>query len=82
MTTKQHETFSGTNVTELGNGIALCCIAPEARDLLDTIMSDWKIHLKQLRQANGKKYRPSHYGFAYWLVRYSGLIQPVKITQP
>jgi hypothetical protein len=74
--------FKGTRVSELGNGVALCCITPEARDLLDTIMKEWEIHLKQLRTTNGKKYRPTHYGFAYWLVRYSGLIQPAKIQQP
>lgn len=68
--------FKGSVITEPATGIALDCISPEARELLDTIMEQWEEHRKNLVEVAGYKEEPTHYGFAYWLVRWSGLIQP------
>ena len=65
-----------------GTNIILSCITPEARDLLDRIMSAWVEHetgMTEYAKQRGVHYGEiSHYGFAYWLVRYSGLIEPSK----
>ena len=54
--------------------VTLGCISPEARELLDTIMSEFEQHKKQFHRLFPGK-RITVYGFAYWLVRNSGLIQ-------
>jgi len=73
--------FAGSNFCHLkskkeGIGITIGCITPEARDLLQNIMDEWEKHLKELKKVHGKNYEPEYYGFAYWLVRWSGLVQP------
>jgi hypothetical protein len=64
------------NVT---SNISIGCISPEARDLLDRIMEEWEKHyseLKKVYEQVGRNEEPGYYAFAYWLVRWSGLIQP------
>lgn len=39
-------------------------------------MDEWKKHKAALRQTMGKNYRPGEYGFAYWLIRWSGIVKP------
>lgn len=65
-------------------GVMLGCITPEARDLLDEIMAAYREHYER-----GKKFhKPEHQGpepdtvyrFAYWLVRWSGLVRPMKVA--
>lgn len=73
--------FEGSAITEPAPGISLGCISPEARELLDTIMEHWDKHRKNLIEVAGYKEEPTFYGFAYWLVRWSGLIQPA-VTNP
>jgi len=63
-----------TDIKQIGN-ISLCCMKKEARNLLDTIMEEWNKHYAELKKNNKPDYKPSYYGFAYWLVRYSGLIK-------
>ena len=46
----------------------------DARDLLNTIMEEWK----KRKKGYPKGHRPSTYGFAYWLVRWSGLVKDVR----
>lgn len=58
-----------------GCTVTLCCISEEARTLLDRIMEEWEGHYKKLKESFPKN-EPGYYGFAYWLVRYSGLIEP------
>lgn len=72
------EQFTGSTFTNPSPGITLGCISPEARDLLDTIMEQWEAHYKTVKTDT---YEPTFYGFAYWLVRWSGLIQPAN-TNP
>jgi len=57
--------------------ITIACISPEGRELLDTIMMEFEQHKKQLHKLFPGK-RITVYGFAYWLVRSSGLIQAAK----
>lgn len=68
--------FQGSVFSQPSPGVTLGCISPEARDLLDTIMAAWESHFKGLKETHGDHYDPTFYGFAYWLVRWSGLIQP------
>lgn len=72
--------FTSSVFSEPAEGIMLGCISPEARELLDTIMASWEPHYEELKK-NNENYEPSFYGFAYWLVRWSGLIQPEPPTQ-
>ncbi len=67
------DTFGNSEKT-VGN-VTITCITPEARDLLDKIMAEWSEHEKKLRESFPNR-EPSIYGFAYWLVRHSGLIRP------
>lgn len=73
--------FEGSEFIKVSNTITLGCISPEASELLETIMSEWKKHSKELKKSN-PKYKPSHYAFAYWLVRWSDLIQPKINLKP
>jgi hypothetical protein len=58
-------------------------MAPEARSLLDQAMTGWAEQKKALpKTLGGKRYRPSIYSFAYWLIRYSGLVHPAGRTIP
>lgn len=64
------------DVGKIGNfNITIGGISPEASDLLDTIMMEWKKFNKERLKLFPNK-RTSIYGFAYWLVRWSNLIQP------
>lgn len=56
-------------------GPVTICISPEAKDLLDAIMEAWEEHYEEVKKRN-PVYTPSYYSFAYWLVRWSGLIKP------
>lgn len=68
--------YNGSVFRTPGDGVLLGCISPEARDLLDTIMERWEEHYKDLKKTAGEDHEPTFYGFAYWLCRWSGLIQP------
>lgn len=74
--------FTGSTFTSPAPGITLGCISPEARDLLDTIMEEWEKHYAGMKEMHGAAMpETTFYGFAYWLVRWSGLIQPAN-TNP
>ena len=74
--------FEGSEFTKVSDTITLGCISPEADELLETIMIEWKKHCKELKKYSKPNYRPSHYAFAYWLVRWSNLIQPNTNLKP
>jgi hypothetical protein len=68
--------MKGTLTKKVGN-VSINCVSPEARGLIDTIMEEWSKHKKDIREmTNRKNYRGSDYGLVYWLVRWSGLVQP------
>lgn len=70
--------FEGSVISEPAPGISLGCISPEARDLLDTIMEQWEKHYRSMKEMHGDAMpETTFYGFAYWLVRWSGLIRPM-----
>ena len=73
--------YQGSKNIEAGKigplNVTIGCISPEARDLLDIIMNEWEKHNKERLKLFPRK-RASIYGFAYWLVRWSGLIQPAS----
>jgi len=73
--------YQGSNFKKVNQNIVLGCISPEANNLLETIMEHWEDYLAKLKKSFPLK-EPSFYSFAYWLVRYSGLIQPTIASQP
>jgi len=80
---KKLNKMEGMNYKQVeGANIVLTCITSEARDLLEKIMAAWAEHEAGMRdnarQRGVELGEISHYGFAYWLVRYSGLIEPSK----
>lgn len=55
----------------------LCSMKPEYRDCLNRAMDEWKKHKQNLpKKMMGKRYVPGIYGFAYWLIRWSGIVKP------
>jgi len=67
---------------EIGNGVAIGYMHPKARDLMDEALKGFKEHCKEIRKSNKghpnprfRNYRGSVYAFAYWLFRWSGLVQ-------
>jgi hypothetical protein len=65
-----------TQTRQIGS-ITLCCMAPDYRDCLDAAMDGWMKHKAKLpKKVMGKHYRPGVYAFAYWLIRWSGLVTP------
>ena len=64
------------NFKEIGE-VSIGCISPEVRDLLNTIMEHWEKYYTSFDKVP-EKHKPGFYGFAYWLVRWSGLVQPIK----
>lgn len=70
--------YKSSEFTKVTENITLGCITPEARELLDVIMEKWEDHYKNLKE--NYNHEPSFYGFAYWLVRWSNLIQPKTLS--
>ena len=68
--------IKGTRVRKVGP-VLLCCMKPDYRDCLEMAMAEWIEHKKKLpKSMGGKRYRPGIYAFAYWLIRWSGLVVP------
>jgi hypothetical protein len=83
MKLEEQPKYEGSVFNSPIEGVTLGCISPEARDLLDTIMEQWEKHYEGIKlnitmATSGEQTEPSIYMFAYWLVRWSGLIQPVS----
>ncbi len=68
--------FNGSRFVKASPSVTLGCISTEARDLLGRVMKAWEPHLAALKKSNGQDYEPEYYGFAYWLIRRSGLVAP------
>lgn len=61
--------------------VTLGCMDPDARDLMDRALKEFEKHTAEMREMK-PGYRQSVYGFAYWLFRWSGLIDPKgKVTE-
>ena len=69
--------MEGSQTRHVTPRIVITTMSPEARELLDTIMEAWAGEEQAYRASNPGR-EPSIYGFAYWLCRYSGLIQAVN----
>lgn len=69
------DALPGNSVVRVGP-IGIGAIAPDARDLLDRIMAAWEPDLASMVANNPPDWEPSTYGAFYWLVRWSGLIDP------
>jgi len=62
--------YKGSHIQKVNKNISITCMSEDGRNLLDRIMIKWNLYEKS---TNNKS---SIYSFAYWLVRYSDLIQP------
>ena len=68
----------GTSAKRVGP-VAICCMKPEYRDCLERAMDEWKKHRQELpKKVGGKRYVPGIYAFAYWLIRWSGIVKPAE----
>jgi hypothetical protein len=63
--------YAGSRFLQHGP-VMLGCITPDARDLLDDIMAAYRDHYDPKNHTSDPD---AVYQFAYWLVRWSGLIQ-------
>lgn len=78
---RKSKNFAGTNITKISSQISVGCISPEARDLLDRVTEAWNKHkmtLPDKATLGDETWNPreSIHGFAYWLIRWSGLVEP------
>lgn len=55
--------------------VTLACMDADARNLMDKALTQYQEHFRGVRKMFPKK-RPNVYSFAYWLFRWSGLIDP------
>jgi hypothetical protein len=53
--------------------VAIMCMAPEARDLMEVALKKYQEHCASIRKT-WPAHRGSVYSFAYWLFRWSGLV--------
>lgn len=66
---------NGTRSLKVGN-VSINAMSPEARDCLDRVMEAWRLHWAELSPEFRIADPDAVYGFAYWLIRYSGLVIP------
>ena len=64
--------MDGSNVIKTGP-VAIACMSPESRDLLNEIMDAYTAHYNEKNHTSSPD---QVYQFAYWLCRWSGLIRP------
>jgi hypothetical protein len=69
------KSFCGSENKRITSNITLSGISPEARTLLNKILEEWEKHKTELHKLFPHQ-RETVYGFAYWLIRYSGLVKP------
>lgn len=60
-----------------GPGVTFSFMRPEHREALADAMAGWEEHLAD-RDRLGLAPKDPVYAFAYWLLRYSGLVEPTK----
>ena len=65
---------SNSRFVEPARGVMLGCMDPVARDLMDCALEKYAEHCREIRHHTKKNHRGSVYSFAYWLFRWSGLI--------
>lgn len=58
-------------ITKVSDNISIGFFRPEIRDIMDYALTEWEKTIKD-REINDRAY-----SFAYWLFRWSGLIQPI-----
>lgn len=73
----------GTHAVEPIPGVMLCCMSESHRDCLDEIMRQWREHWPKVAANKPPGTEPLKeaddvYGFAYWLLRWSGLVVPAQ----
>jgi len=77
LTQEPNPVFSGSRVVSVNQHIQIGCMSVEARELLDIAIEKWQEHVAGIKEWK-PDYEESVYSFAYWLFRWSGLVQPAK----
>lgn len=72
-TSRSSACYAGSRVLNPVPGVMVGAISPEARDLLDTIMDEYREHYNPEMHTSSPD---DVYQFAYWLCRWSGLVKP------
>lgn len=67
--------YSGSQFTNPVPGVVVGCTSPEARELIDSIMSAYRDHYDPEMHVSTPE---DVYQFTYWLCRWSGLVFPVS----
>lgn len=70
-------TFQPESKTVINPHVTTMCMSVEGRDLLDTAIAQW-VEFK----GPTEEQETAAYSFAYWLIRYSGLVMPAKQVTP
>jgi hypothetical protein len=67
---------NGYRIKPVTPAIAIGYMLPGAHDLMDQALKQWEEHKKQVQEmTNGEYPKDEVCHFAYWLFRWSGLIQ-------
>lgn len=61
------------SMRKVAPGVTLNCMAPKARDLMERALEEYQKHCRGIRSWK-PNHRGSVYSFAYWLFRWSGLV--------
>lgn len=61
------------DLKEIAPGVSLACMSTKARDLMDQALDGYEAHCKRMREWK-PKHRSTIYSFAYWLFRWSGIV--------
>ena len=57
--------------------VTLSCMEPTARDVMELALTGWAEHLPKMRETLGRDPDDVVRSFAYWLFRWSGLVNPL-----
>lgn len=68
------ENMSGNTIIPITEGVSMMRF--EYRDFMDKALELWEKNKKEVEKI--AKIQDPVYSFAYWLFRYSGLIQPIE----
>lgn len=62
---------NASEVTKINDNISIGFLNSEVRDIMDYTLAEWEKTIK------GREVEDRAYSFAYWLFRWSGLVEPI-----
>lgn len=70
----------GHSETHTNYGVTFTHMAIEARELMDLALEQGSEFIARSKKVDQETARDQAYSFAYWLFRYSGLIDPTAVS--